>query len=50
MPGSEIHLRTEELARRHGQSTNQKSNFKYLMSTKTNRSTRNNQSHKENEI
>lgn len=42
------HLRTDQLTSKHGQSAQQKSNFKYLMATKTNRSARNNQKSKEN--
>lgn len=46
MSSSANHFKAEELARKHGQSSNLKSNFKYLMSAKTNRTSRNNQKSK----
>jgi hypothetical protein len=50
MSNISCHLKTEEIAKKHGRSSNQKSNFKYLMNGKTIRTARSNLPSKENEI
>ncbi len=44
------HLKKDEEAKKHGKSSNPKSNFKYLINNKTNKTIKTNKSSKENEL